>query len=184
MAPATPRKVSAAVKGTNSTRSVKCAERTSLSAPYLCIVPLNVVVVPSAVKSAIDVELILLELAACAVEDSGKSDRCARIPGVVRVGLEQRYIVLDVVGHRVDARCFDKVHAGQVCIASLCVGVRRPFRIVWHPPFNSATSLTPRRSLALLDRFSLRWRPCTTKACTIATFALITFCSMMWAAWC
>ena len=118
MAPATPRKVSAAVKGTNSTRSVKCAERNSLSAPYLCIVPLNVVVVPSAVKSAIEVERILLDLAARAVEDSGKSDRCARIPGVVRVGLEQRYIVLDVVGHRVDARCFDKVHAGQVCIAS------------------------------------------------------------------
>jgi hypothetical protein len=126
VAPATPRKVPASVEGTNSTRSIKCAVRTSLSAPCLCIVPLNVVVVPSAVKSAIEVERILLELAACAIKRSRKSDRCARIPGVVHVRLDRRYIVLDVVGHRVDATCFDKVHAGQVCIASCmcwCVNV-------------------------------------------------------------
>jgi hypothetical protein len=45
VAPATPGKVPPVVEGTAGTRSVKCVQRTSLSAPcLLCVAPLNVTV--------------------------------------------------------------------------------------------------------------------------------------------
>ncbi len=137
---------------------------------------------PSAGLSVVEVELQLLQHAGTAVKGSLKQDRCARIPVVIASSVEQRYVVLDVVGSRVKPGYFHKTHAGQVSTPVwLCSALPPP------PPPNTYTRFPFEGLTNFLRchfaRCFLHWRPCTTLVCTIGTFALTTSCSTRRIGW-